>query len=81
MKFRVMIVQCDELTLHYHKAIIAFIEQKLSRSLKTNERGFITIRGDYLAPEMIHDTIKIATKEEIESYPNSEWRRPDPLCS
>lgn len=69
----------DELTIHWHKAIIADAEQKLGRSLESHEREFITARGGYLALEMIHDTIKTASKEEVENYLNSEWRQPYPI--
>jgi microsomal dipeptidase-like Zn-dependent dipeptidase len=58
----------DRTTRNWHKAIIADAEQKLGRKLTDDEARFITSRGGFVALEMIHDTIKAGTKEEIISY-------------
>jgi hypothetical protein len=64
----------DRTTRRWHKAIIADAERVIGRSLTNDETNFITTRGGYIALEMIHDTIKAGTKEEIVSYLNSEAR-------
>lgn len=56
---------------NWQRAIIADAERKLGRPLKDYEREFITSRGGFIALEMIHDTIKAAGKEEIETYLSS----------
>jgi hypothetical protein len=62
----------DRTTRRWHKAIIADAERVIGRNLTNDETYFITSRGGYIALEMIHDTIKAGTKEEIVSYLNSE---------
>lgn len=56
----------------WQTAIIQDAETKLGRPLKDHEREFITSRGGLIALEMIHDTVKHATKEELEVYLSSE---------
>ena len=56
----------------WHEAIIDDAEKKLGRRLKPYERKFITSRGGFIALEMIHDTVKAAEKDELESYLGSE---------
>ncbi|HVU27704.1 MAG TPA: hypothetical protein VHG71_08215 [Verrucomicrobiae bacterium] len=60
---------------NWHKAIIADAEKKLQRPLKDYEKKFITSRGGFIALEMIHDTIKAFSANEIESYLSSEWSK------
>ena len=59
-------------TRRWHKAIISDAEKKLGRSLKRHEKEFITSRSGGIALEMIHDTVKAAEKDELESYLSSE---------
>lgn len=56
----------------WHKRIIAAAENTLGRRLTNTERHLITSRGGCIALEMIHDSIRTGTKEEIISYLNSE---------
>lgn len=62
----------ERLVKKWHREIISDAEGKLGRGLKENEKTFITSRGGFIAIEMIHDTIKASTKEEIEEYLGSE---------
>ncbi|NJD56827.1 MAG: hypothetical protein FIA94_10540 [Nitrospirae bacterium] len=59
-------------TRNWHKRIIADAEDIVGRRLTKKEISFITSRGGYVALEMIHDTIKAETKDEIIAYLNSE---------
>jgi hypothetical protein len=59
----------------WHRAIIADAQKKLGRKLKPYEKEFITSRGGFIALEMIHDTVKAAEKEELESYLGSEKKQ------
>jgi hypothetical protein len=59
----------------WHKAIIADAQKKLGRPLKCHEREFITSRGGFMALEMIHDTVKAASRNELESYLDSERKQ------
>lgn len=56
----------------WHKAIISDAEKKLGRPLRRHEKEFITSRGGGIALEMIHDTVRAAEKDELESYLSSE---------
>jgi hypothetical protein len=68
-----------ERTIHrWHKAIIQEAEAKLGRSLTDYETAFITSRSGMIALEMIHDTVKAATKPELEVYLAAE-RQQHPL--
>jgi hypothetical protein len=58
----------------WHKAIIADAEKKLGRPLKSHEKEFITSHGGCIALGMIHDTVKAAEKDELESYLSSEYQ-------
>ncbi|MHB8834976.1 MAG: hypothetical protein ACYC9Y_04630 [Candidatus Methylomirabilia bacterium] len=62
----------DRTTRNWHKTIIADAERLVGRTLTNTEATFITRRGGYVALEMIHDTIRAGTKEEIVRYLNSE---------
>ena len=62
----------DRTTRKWHKAIIADAERVIGRGLTDIETNFITSRGSFIALEMIHDTIKAGTREEIVPYLNSE---------
>lgn len=62
----------DRTIVKWHKKIVADAENKLGRRLTDTERHLITSRGGYIALEMIHDSIRTGTKEEIISYLNSE---------
>ena len=62
----------DRTTRNWHKAIIADAERIVERTLTNTEMSFITSRGGFIALEMIHDTIKAGTKENIVQYLNSE---------
>jgi len=64
----------DRTTRRWHKAIISDAERVIGRCLTNDENNFITSRGGFVALEMIHDTIKAGTREEIVSYLNSEAR-------
>ena len=61
----------DRTTNTWHKSIIADAEKIVGRNLTKNEKKFITSRRGYVALEMIHDTIRAGTTEEIVSYLNS----------
>lgn len=62
----------DRTTSRWHKTIISDAEERLGRKLTDIETRFITSRGGYVALEMIHDTIRAGTKDEIGAYLNSE---------
>ena len=62
----------DRTTRKWQKTIIADAERIVKRTLTNTEINFITSRGGFIALEMIHDTIKAGTKEEIARYLNSE---------
>lgn len=62
----------DRTTRRWQKAIIADAERVIGRGLTNAETNFIATRGGFIALEMIHDTIKAGTREEIVSYLNSE---------
>ena len=66
----------DRTTGKWHKAIVADAERTLGRTLTIVERQFIVSRGGFIALEMIHDTIKAGTREEIAAYLNSEAVKP-----
>ncbi|MBF0120074.1 MAG: MFS transporter [Desulfobacterales bacterium] len=65
-------VNSDFTVKRLHKTIISDVKKKLGRSLKNYEKEFITSRSGFIALEMIHNTIKTAEKDEIESYLSSE---------
>jgi hypothetical protein len=62
----------DLTTRRWHKRIIRDAEKTLGRPLQDHEKQFITSRVGYVALEMIHDTVKAASKEELERYLGSE---------
>ena len=64
----------DRTTKKWHKTIVADAENKLGRTLTDTEKRFITSRGGGIALEMIHDTIRVGTKDEVISYLNSGTR-------
>ena len=57
---------------NFHKTIINSAVQKLDRKLTEKEKIFITSREGFVALEMILDTVRAETKENIEKYLNSE---------
>ena len=57
---------------NWQKTIIADAEAKLGRPLQKHEIEFITSRGGFVALEMIHETVKSSTHEELENYLSSE---------
>jgi len=59
-------------TTNFHKAIIYTATQKLGRVLTEQEKRFITSRGGYIALEMIMDTVRAESRDEVERYLNSE---------
>ncbi len=61
----------DPTVRRWQRAIIADAKKKLGRALTTDEKTFITSRGGFIALEMIHDTVRAARREELESYLNS----------
>jgi hypothetical protein len=65
----------DLTTWRWHRRIIKDAEKTLGRPLKDYEKYFITSRIGGIALEMIHDTVKVAGKDELESYLGSE-RKP-----
>ena len=58
----------DLTTRRWHKAIVADAERTLGRPLRDYEKELITSRGGYMALEMIHDTVKTASRSELEAY-------------
>jgi len=62
----------DRTTKNWQKKIMADAEKTLGRKLTETEIRFITSKAGFVALEMIHDTIKAGTKEEMETYLNSE---------
>jgi hypothetical protein len=62
----------DFTTWRWHRAIINDAQKKLGRRLNPFEKEFITSRTGFIALEMIHDTVKAAEKDELESYLGSE---------
>ena len=62
----------DRTTRNFHKSIIASAERIVGRRLTDKGIRFIISRGGYVALEMIHDTIKSGTKDEIIAHLNSE---------
>lgn len=62
----------DRTTKKWHRRIIADAENKLGRKLSAAETAMITSRGGGVALEMIHDSVRAGTKEEVISYLNSE---------
>lgn len=66
----------DLTTRRWHKAIIKDAEQKLGRPLQDHETAFVTSRGGFVALEMIHDTVKASSKQELEKYLASEQTKP-----
>lgn len=62
-----------DLTLHrFHRAIRREAVARLGRKLTPEERRFITSRHGFMALEMIMDTVRTSTPDELESYLNSE---------
>jgi hypothetical protein len=68
-------MNCDPTVKRWHRAIIADAEKRLGRSLRNSEKEFITSRSGFIALEMIHDTVKAADKDELESYLSSESQK------
>ncbi len=62
----------DPTVERWQKAIIRDAEKILGRRLTVVEERFVTSRGGFIALEMIHDTVKASTPEELEAYLNSE---------
>ena len=62
----------DRTIRKWHKAIIADAERIVGRRLTHTETHFITGRTGCIALEMIHDSIKAGTQEEVARYLNSE---------
>jgi hypothetical protein len=65
----------DFTTWRWHRAIIGDAQKKLGRKLALHEKEFITSRGGFIALEMIHDTVKAAEKDELETYLGSEKQK------
>ena len=64
--------QPDSSASNFHKAIVDSATQKLGRVLTEQEKRFITSRGGYIALEMIMDTLRAESRDEVERYLNSE---------
>ncbi len=56
----------------FHHAIIAVAIEKLGRELIEPKRRFIMSSGNYLALEMIDDTMRSESSANVERYLNSE---------
>lgn len=64
----------DPVVKAWQKAIMADAQKKLGRPLKDFEKRFIASRAGFIALEMIHDTVKAATKAGLRAYLSSERR-------
>jgi len=62
----------DRTTKNWRKKIMADAEKTLGRKLTETENRFTTSKAGVVALEMIYDTIRAGTKEEMETYLNSE---------
>ena len=62
----------DRATKNWQKKIMADAEKTLGRKLTETENRFTPSKAGFVALEMIHDTIREGTKEEMETYLNSE---------
>ena len=57
---------------NFRREILRTAKKKLGRQLTADERRFVTSRTGLMALEMILETVRTSSPEEIERYLNSE---------
>jgi len=65
----------EDLVKNWQTEIILDCERRLGRKLKYQEEKFINYRGSFIALEIIEDTVKSKTNDELEEYLNSEHEK------